>query len=142
MKHLTRLLASSIAGAILFAAVALPAAAQEKPPKAIVSLYRVAPGKQLDFLKWMAAREEADKSLGIPATQWYAHMNGDSWDYVAIAPDVDDATSDRSDAEQKKRGLTTGMRASLEFRQMIASHTDTIAVGPFSASQLVQEAGK
>jgi len=134
-----------LAAAVLAAAglvSALPAHAQDKPPTAIVSLYRVAPGKHLDFLKWMAAREGIDHDLGIAATQWYAHTNGDSWDYVAIAPDLDPATSDRQDAEAKKRGLTTGMKASLEFRSMIATHTDTFVVGPFSATQLVQDAGK
>jgi hypothetical protein len=111
-------------------------------PKALVSLYRVAPGQHLAFLKWMAARETADREAGIPATQWYAHLNGDSWDYVAIAPDLDDATKDKADAAEAKRGLTTGMRGSLEFRQMIAVHTDTFVAGPYTAQQLVDSAGK
>ena len=34
-----------------------PAFAQDATAKAVVSIYRVAPGKQLEFLKWMAARE-------------------------------------------------------------------------------------
>ena len=129
---------------LLAAAIALPAAAQSRAtmPKAVVSLYRVAPGQHLAFLKWQAAREAADRDAGAPATQWYAHLNGDSWDYVAIAPDLDDATQDKVDAAQAKRGLTTGMRASLEFRQMIASHTDTFATGPYTAQQLVDAAAK
>lgn len=129
---------------LLAAAIALPAAAQSRAtmPKAVVSLYRVAPGQHLAFLKWQAAREAADRDAGAPATQWYAHLNGDSWDYVAIAPDLDDATQDKVDAAQAKRGLTTGMRASLELRHYMASHTDTIAAGPFSAQQLVDAAGK
>ena len=125
-------------------AIALPAAAQSRAamPKVVVSLYRVAPGQHLAFLKWQAAREAADRDAGIPATQWYAHLNGDSWDYVAIAPDLDDATQDKVDAAEAKHGLSTGMRASLEFRQMIATHTDTFAAGPYSAQQLVDAAGK
>lgn len=140
MTPLTRLLAATALG-IATLATALPAAAQEAPTS-VVSLYRVAPGKQLDFLKWMAAREASDREIGVPATQWYSHMTGDSWDYIAIAPDLDKATSERSDAEAKKRGLTTGVRASLEFRQLMAHHTDTIAAGPYTAEQLVQQAGK
>jgi hypothetical protein len=130
----------ALAASALFA----PAMAQSRSsmPKAVVSIYRVSPGQHLAFLKWMAAREAADRDAGIPATQWYAHLNGDSWDYVAIAPNLDDATQDKVDAAEAKRGLATGMRASLEFRQMIAVHTDTFAAGPFSAQQMVDAAGK
>lgn len=131
--------------ALAFSAiVATPAAAQSPGPmpKAIVSIYRIAPGHQLEFLKWMAARDAIDRQLGLPATQWYAHLDGDSWDYVGIAPDVDAATDDRRDAAAAQHGLTTGMRASLELRHYMASHTDTIAAGPYSAQQLVDAAGK
>jgi hypothetical protein len=140
MMRLTHLLAATALGIATLAATP-PAAAQEAPTS-IVSIYRLAPGKHLDFLKWMAAREAADREIGIPATQWYAHRTGDSWDYIAIAPDLDKAMSERSDAEAKKRGLTTGARASLEIRQLMAYHTDTIAAGPYTAEQLVQQAGK
>jgi hypothetical protein len=130
----------ALAASALFA----PAMAQSRStmPKAIVSIYRIAPGQHLAFLKWMAARDAADHDAGAPATQWYAHLNGDSWDYVAIAPDLDDATQDKVDAAEAKHGLTTGMRASLEFRQFVASHTDTFATGPYSAQQMVDAAGK
>jgi hypothetical protein len=129
---------------LLICSAAMPAMAQSRTslPKALVSLYRVAPGQHLAFLRWMAAREAADREAGIPATQWYAHLNGDSWDYVAIAPDLDDATQDKADAAEAKRGLKTGMKASLEFRQMIAVHTDTFVAGPYTAQQLVDAASK
>ena len=38
--------------------------------------------------------------------------------------------------------MTTGMKAGLELRELMASHTDTIAAGPSTASQLVQEASQ
>ena len=140
MRHAALLVSLALAAGTL----AIPAHAQNRAamPKAIVSIYRVSPGQHLAFLKWMAAREAADREAGVPAIQWYAHLNGDSWDYVAIAPDLDDATQDKVDAAEAKRGLATGMRASLEFRQMIASHTDTFAAGPYSAQQMVDAAGK
>lgn len=122
--------------------LAIPAFAQEAGKSVVVAIYRVAPGKQLDFLKWMAAREAIDREAGVGATQWYAHMSGDSWDYVAISPDVDDATSDKLDEMARKRGLKVGPQAGLEFRQMMAFHTDTLAEGPMTASQLVDRASK
>lgn len=140
MTRPTHLLTATVLGIAAFATT-LSVPAQE-PPNHIVSLYRVAPGKHLEFLQWMAAREALDRAINAPATQWYAHMSGDSWDYVAIAPDLDAAMTERSDAEAKKRGLSTGMRAALEFRQVMAYHTDTLAAGPYTAEQLVQQAGK
>jgi len=121
-------------------AVASPVLAQDST--AIVSLYRVAPGKHAEFLKWMAAREATAKQAGAQPTQWYAHLDGDSWDYIAIAPDHDPVRDGKADAIARQQGLAIGMKASLELRGLMASHTDTIAAGPFTAEQLVQEAGK
>ena len=102
----------------------------------IVSIYHVAPGKHVAFLKWMADRDAIDKGLGLPLAQWYVHMQGDSWDYVGIAPELSEAQQKKSDDAAKARGLATGPRASIEFRQFITSHTDTISAGPMTASEL------
>jgi hypothetical protein len=68
---------------LVFAFLAAPAASAQtakemKPPTATVALYRVAPGKHLEFLKWMAENDAIDKEavpvrsmhrgqLGLPA---------------------------------------------------------------------------
>lgn len=127
---------------VMLVLVAFVAIAQDakKPPEALVSIYNVAPGKHLEFLKWLAAREAVGKELGIAATVIYVHTNGASWDYVAIAP-VLTAEQDKAVEElSKKKGLTTGFKASLEFRQMIASHSDTFTIGPVSAADAVSMA--
>ena len=103
-------------------------------------LIRVAPGKHLEFLKWAAAREAVDKEAGVPASQWYMHTNGDSWDFVSIAPVLSDAQQEKVDAVAKKKGLTTGVQAALEFRQFVSMHTDTFVNGPTSATRLLQQA--
>ena len=140
MQTLTRALWTAfVCGALLAAS---PAPAQQRPGTALVSIYRVAPGKHLEFLKWMAARDAADRDVGVPATQWYAHISGDSWDYIAIAPDLDDATADKVDAAAGKRGLTIGPKAGLEFRQMMGWHSDTLVAGPMSATAMVENATK
>src|SRR5260370_8415580 len=127
---------------VISACVALPrgSRAAGAPGKALVALYRVAPGKHLDFLKWMAAREAVDKELGMPATQWYMHTNGDSWDFVAIAPALSEAQQAKVDALATKKGLKTGLQASLEFRQFVSTHTDTFVNGPTTATHLAQHA--
>lgn len=140
MHTLPRVLWTAFVCGALLATAPLPA--QQRPATAMVSIYRVAPGKHLEFLQWMAAREAIDSEVGIPATQWYAHMSGDGWDYVAISPDLDDAASDKVDAAARKRGLAVGPKAGLEFRQLMASHSDTVVAGPMTATQLVDNATK
>jgi hypothetical protein len=135
MSHLTRALRATVLSAALL--VPLASFAQDNAHQAIVSIYRIAPGKQLDFVKWMAAREAVDREAGVPPTQWYAHLDGDSWDYVGISPNTDQATSDKVDALARKHGLKVGMASGLELRTLMASHTDTISAGPFSASELI-----
>jgi hypothetical protein len=117
-------------------AFAQSTSAAKEPPRAVISLYRVAPGKHEAFLKWMADRDAIDKQLGLPRAQWYAHYQGDSWDYIAIAPALTDAQQKKEDDAAKAKGLTIGAKSSIEFRQFIASHTDTVAFGPMNVSDM------
>ena len=114
----------------------------QAPARVLVAIYRVAPGKHLDFLKWMARRDSVATAAGIGATQWYAHLNGDSWDYVAIGPATTEEQDQKVDGLAKQRGLTTGFAASLEFRQFVSLHTDTFAQGPMRVAEMVSMAGK
>ncbi len=120
--------------------------AEQKPVKHLVSTYHVAPGQHLQFLKWFAQQEAVDKEAGAPAAQWFAHQDGASWDYIVIAVQPEAAEQEKIgkkfDKLAKKKGMATGMRASLEFRQFISSHSDTYALGPFTAEELVKEAEK
>ena len=148
----TRLLAAAVAGMVGVAAMSVPSVclaqgaqmqqAAPNPPTMIVSLYRVAPGKHLDFLRYMAQGEAIAKEAGIGATQWYAHIDGDSWDYVAISPTTTDDQDKKVEAISKQRGLPTGFAAGLQFRQFISSHTDTYTRGPTTAADLVAAAGQ
>jgi hypothetical protein len=125
----------------LFAAPLLAQAADAgEPGKVIVSLYHAAPGKQLDLLKWLAARDAVDKEAGVAATQLYAHTDGDSWDYMVVAPQLTDAEGAKVDELAKKKGLKVGVQAGLEFRSMVITHTDTYARGPTTATDLVKAA--
>jgi hypothetical protein len=139
-KRIRILLVSAVlAAAPLGLAQAADAAAE--PGKVVVSLYHAAPGKQLELLKWFAAREAIDKEAGVAAMQWYVHTDGDSWDFMTIAPQLSDAESDKVDEIAKKKGLKAGFAGALEFRQMMQTHTDTFARGPTTASDLVKQAG-
>lgn len=143
MRRLVRLTPLLFLALMVLDAAAAPAQmSKPEPPEAVVTLYRIVPGKQLDFLKWVAETEAIAKEAGVPASQFYAHTNGDSWDYMQVAPELSDAQEAKVDEVTRKRGRKTGFAAGLEFRTMIAWHTDTNVVGPVTATSLVAEASK
>jgi hypothetical protein len=130
--------------AICVFALAAPRWVPDKagPGRARITIYHIVPGKHLDFLKWMAAQDEVAKEAGIPTVQLYAHIDGDSWDYVGLAPVTTPEQEKRLDEIAAKKGLKTGVPASLEFRELVALHTDTFAAGPTSAAELVAQAAR
>ena len=87
-----------------------------KQPHARIALYRVAPGKHLDFLKWLADRDAIDKEAGVPASKLYAHTDGDSWDYLQIT-DLSKEQEAKVDEVTRKHGLKTGFAASLRSEE-------------------------
>ena len=129
------------AAAAVACAFASPAVGQDVPEH-IVSLYRAAPGQQVALLKWMARQDQAAQAAGLPASQIYVHTSGDSWDYMVINPVTTKAQDDAVDAAAKKMGITSGPRASIEFRTMIGSHTDTTTNGPMTAAQILARLGE
>jgi len=115
---------------------------KQETGRARISIYHVAPGRHLDFLKWLAAREEVTKAAGVPAPQLYAHTDGDDWDYLLVWPVTTPEQDRKVDEAAAAKGLKTGFAASLEFRELLASHSDTFVAGPTTAAALVAAAGK
>jgi hypothetical protein len=132
-----------VLGLLLLAVLPLQVQAQSNQPGTVlIGIYNIAPGKHLDFLKWMAAQNQIASEAGAAPTQWYAHTDGASWDYLAIGPVLSDEMSKKIDELAKQKGLAVGFKASLEFRQFVNSHTDTFARGPMSAADMVKAAEK
>ena len=121
--------------------LSVPAIGQETPQH-IVSLYRSAPGQQVALLKWMAQQDRAAAAAGVAPSQIYVHTSGDSWDYAVINPVTTKAQDDAVEAAATKMGISSGPRASIEFRTMIASHTDTTSNGPMTAAQVLARLGE
>jgi len=109
-------------------------------PRARISIYLVAPGRQLDFLRYWAAQEEVAKEAGVAPVQLYAHVEGDRWDYLLVRPITTPDQDARMDEIAERKGLKTGVPASLEFRALVASHTDTLVAGPTSPAAMVKAA--
>ncbi len=119
---------------------------KHEPGRVLVSIYKAVPGKHAELVKWMAAREAAEKEAGGMPTHWFMHTDGADWDFVAVShlgPVKEEADrAAKIDELLKKKGISTGMAASLEFRTIVAAHTDTFAVGPYTATELLAEMQK
>ena len=135
MNSLMKYVAAAAAGAV--AATSIAYAQTAAPPRAIISIYHAAPGHQQALLEWLAQQERISAAAGIPASQLYAHVDGDGWDYLMIAPATTDAQDDAFDAAAAKMGLPTGPKVGMELRKHIQSHTDTFVAGPMTASQML-----
>ena len=117
-------------------------AVAQSQPAAIVTLYRAAPGQQVALLKWISQQDRIAAEAGVPRNQLYVHTNGDSWDYMMIAPQTTPAQDAALDAAAKKLGLPTGPRVGIELRKYIAYHTDTLVNGPTSAGDFLATIGE
>jgi hypothetical protein len=135
MKTLMKYATAAAAGAVAASSIAYAQAAS--PPRAIISIYHAAPGHQQALLEWLAQQDRIAAAAGVSASQIYAHTDGDSWDYLMIAPVTTDAQDQALDAAAAKMGLPTGPKVGLELRKHIQSHTDTYVVGPMTASQML-----
>jgi len=141
MSRLRRL-ALILAAALTVAAPRWVDKPDKKDARARITLYRVVPGKHLDFLKWMAAQDEVARQAGVPTVQLYAHLDGDAWDFLGIAPETTPEQDKKLDEIAAAKGLKIGVAAAFEFRELVAWHTDTRSAGPTSAAELLAMATK
>ncbi len=105
------------------------------PVKKLVEIYRIAPGKHEEFLRFVAFLDEINIKAGLPARDLYVHNDGDSWDFIIIQPAA--TPPDKSAALAKaweESGAPSGANFFLHIRQFIAEHTDSFATGPTTAS--------
>lgn len=128
---------AAVAAAILLCS-GLVLAQDDSPPWSMVSIYHVAPGKHMEFLKWMQQQEAISKEAGVESSKWYSHVDGANWDFVVISPMTTEAQDKQIEKLTREKGHPTGFKAGLQFRTMMANHTDTMAVGPVSVDDLVK----
>ena len=118
-----------------------PASAQDAG-RAIISIYHAAPGHQIELLKWLANQDRAAQAAGVQGAQLYVHTDGDSWDYLMVAPVTTPQQDAAIEAAGKRLGIEAGIRASIDLRKHIASHTDTFVRGPMSPAQVLSSLGE
>ena len=134
--------------AVAALAAAVPAGAQTQAPaqaaqpapiqRQLVEIYRIAPGKHEDFLRYIARTDEANRIAGLPPRQLYVHSDGAEWDFMLIQPaETPKDKAAAADAAWHKMGLPSGADFFIEFRQFIASHSDTFVRGPTTAADFL-----
>ncbi len=140
MKHL----------ALAVAALALPlapAAAQDpsKPaqaeawPEAWFEIFKLAPGKQEEFIRRIARADEVSAAGGQPPIQLFFHENGADFDVIVFKPVTGvKPTLEQETAMAKKSkelGMPSGPAYFVHIRELIAEHTDSKTYGPLSAAR-------
>lgn len=131
MGHLSSI---AVALSLLLATPALAQSAPLKPTRMLVEIYRIAPGQHEAFLKKIAQYDEANRLAGLPPRQLYVHSDGADWDFMLIQPAS--TPTDKSaalDAAWDKLKLPSGADFFLDFRSVIAEHSDTFVNGPTTA---------
>jgi len=102
-----------------------------------ISLYKIAPGKHLEFIEWMAAWDEVYEEIGLEQPVWYRNIRGDSWDFFVIFPPFDRAKEDEMEKVGKARGLDVGFAWKLKHWEFVAENTGTLAYGPTTPAELL-----
>jgi hypothetical protein len=101
-------------------------AARGESREMLIEIYRVAPGKHEEFLRQIALYDRANAEAGLPPRQLFVHEGGASWDFLLLQPaHHTDEESAKLDAAFRKLGIPRGAKFFVNFRQLIAEHTDT-----------------
>jgi hypothetical protein len=109
----------------------------------IVEIYRIVPGQQEAFLRFIDKCDEANRMAGLPPRQLFVHNDGADWDYLLIQPaETPKGKASALDAAWKKLGLPSGADFFFEIRKYIAAHTDTFVTGPTTAREYLSRSPK
>lgn len=112
-----------------------PAVAESKDM--LIEIYRVAPGKHEEFLRHIALLDQANAEAGLPPRQLFVHQDGASWDFMLLQPaDHTDEESAKLGAAFKKLGIPQGAKFFVNFRKLLAEHTDTFVEQTTAAEYL------
>ncbi len=102
-----------------------------------LTVWKIHPGKHVEFIKYMQAWEEVYKVIGLPPMLWYRKISGDSYDYVSLSAPFNNAKEHEMEAEGKKRGLPIGYNYTIKLNEFVESYTTTYVEGPLSMAALL-----
>jgi len=134
--------ASPVGAAPAAPAPTAPAGAGPTSASVAIEIYRIAPGQQEAFLKFVALCDQVNIAAGVAPRQLYVHQDGASWDFLFIQPeDYTPAQDAALRAAGQRLRLPTGANFFFEIRRYIAEHTDTAALGPTTAADYLARTG-
>ena len=124
-----------LVGSLLVGGLVAPAGvAQAKT----ISLYKIVPGKHLEFIQWMAAWDEVYAEIDLEQPIWYRNISGDTWDFLVIYPPFDHAKEDEMEEVGKGRGLAIGFAWKLKHWEFMAESSGTLVQGPTTPAELLK----
>ncbi|MCP3730925.1 hypothetical protein M9978_10835 [Sphingomonas sp. MG17] len=144
MKLIALTLAASFAAIVPASAQtspAAPAAAAEAWPEAWFEIFKLAPGKQEDFIRRLDQTDQVRAAAGLPPVQIFFHENGAEFDVILFKPVAAAPTPEQEAkmaAKRKELGIPSGPAYFVDIREFIASHTDSRTIGPVSAGQWIR----
>lgn len=122
---------------LLMAAFFASAPALAESKDMLIEIYRIAPGKHEEFLRHLALLDQANVEAGLQPRQLFVHQDGASWDFVLLQPAHNtEEQNARLDAAFKKLGIPQGAKFFVNFRTLIAEHTDTFVEQTTAAEYL------
>jgi hypothetical protein len=122
---------------LLMAAFLASAPALADSKDMLIEIYRIAPGKHEEFLRHLALLDQANVEAGLQPRQLFVHQDGASWDFVLLQPAHNtDEQNAKLDAAFKRLGIPQGAKFFLNFRTLIAEHTDTFVEQTTAAEYL------
>ena len=116
-----------------------PAAAQEAWPEAWFEIFKLAPGKQEEFIRRIDQADQVAAAGGQPPIQLFFHENGADFDVIIFKPVTGFKPTPAQEAamatKRKELGLPSGPAYFVDIRSQIAEHTDSKTYGPLSAAK-------
>jgi hypothetical protein len=127
-----------LAGVLMLTALSAESLRAEEAapaPRKLVEIYRIAPGRHVEFLRMIELFDQASKEAGIPPRDLYVHQDGGNWDFMLIQnAEYTDEQSRKLGEVMERMGLPRGANFFVEFRKNVAEHTDTFVEGPTTAA--------
>jgi len=115
------------------------AAVDEQWPEAWFEIFKLAPGKQEDFICRIAQNDQVSAAGGLPPIQLFFHEDGADFDVILYKPGRTTKPTPEQEAamaaKRKELGIESGPAYFVGIRELVASHTDSKTVGPISAAK-------
>ena len=144
MKHrLAFILAAAVLPfpALAQQAPATPSAESAPWPEAWFEIFKLAPGKQEEFVRLIAQADEVAAAGGQPPIQMFFHENGADFDVILFKPVTGAIPTPEQEAamerKHKELGIPSGPAYFVNIRKLVAEHTDSKTYGPLPAARFL-----